>query len=183
MCPIVNQPNFALLFCSYVDPVDQVVLRVNPFKLLPSYNATIDFDARDRALDVLVPLLELDSPKMAIRLGRKSYTGSDGDQNIRIGLYDALYPILTSNIGRSDASVLAAQLLRELARAGEENKEGLLYMQGRLVELASRDARVSQLVWNDLYPIPTEDEEDNNDDDVAALSGNHDGRSNNFAEN
>ena len=125
------------------------------------YNATIDFESRDRALDVLVPLLELDSPRMAARLGGK--TAPDGQRSIRIGLFDSVYPILTTNIGRSDASVLATQLLRELSRAADDSKEGFLYIQGRLVELASRDARVSQLVWSDLYPIPPESLESNDD--------------------
>jgi hypothetical protein len=122
-------------------------------KLLMGYNATVDADARDRALDVLVPLLELDSPRMAARLG----TDSSG---IRTRLYDALVPILTTNVGRNEASVLATQLIRELAQASDENKLGLQYVQSRLVELACRDARVSQLVWNDLYPVPTDDGDD-----------------------
>lgn len=123
-----------------------MVARVSTLKLQLGYNATIDFDTRDRALDVLVPLLELDSPRMAARLGREA-------SGVRVILYDALVPILTTNVGRSEASVLATQLFRELAQAADENKLGLQYVQGRLIELASRDARVSQLVWNDLYPI------------------------------
>lgn len=120
--------------------------RVTTYKLLIDYNATVDADARDRALDVLVPLLELDSPRMAARLGREA-------AGIRTRLYAALVPILTTNVGRNEASALAAQLFRELAQAADENKLGLQYVQSRLVELASRDARVSQLVWNDLYPV------------------------------
>lgn len=136
-------------------------LRVNTGNLMLGYNSSIDWEARDRALDVLVPLLELDSPRMASRLG--GMKGTDGNRRTRIELFDSLYPILTTNIGRSDASVLATQLLRELSRAGEDNRAGFLCIQGGLVELASRDARVSQLVWNDLYPIPLESLEENDD--------------------
>jgi hypothetical protein len=114
------------------------------------YDATVDTDVRDRVLDVLVPLLELDSPRMAARLGQKT-TGVP-----RKSLYDAVVPILTTTAGRSEASVLAAELLRELAGAHDENDLGLHYIQSRLIELASRDARVSRLVWNDLYPIQAE---------------------------
>jgi hypothetical protein len=162
---------------SYLDPVYQVPLRINTGKSMLSYNSTIDFEARDRALDVLVPLLELDSPRMAIRVGGKM--DADGKRSVRIGLFDSLYPILTTSIGRSDASVLATQLLRELSRAGEENGEGFLYMQGHLVELASRDARVSQLVWNDLYPVPPESLENNDD---MLLDDNLNNRSNGLSE-
>jgi hypothetical protein len=142
-------------------------LRVNAGKLTLGYNASIDWEARDRALDVLVPLLELDSPRMALRLGGREDT--DGKRSIRIELFDSLYPILTTNIGRSDASVLATQLFRELSRAGDDNWEGFLYIQGCLVELASRDARVSQLVWNDLYPVPPESVEES---ESMVLDGN-----------
>jgi hypothetical protein len=158
---------------SYVDPVYQTSLRVNATNLMLGYNSSIDWEARDRALDVLVPLLELDSPRMASRLGGRE--GIDEKRRIRIALFDSLYPILTTNIGRSDASVLATQLLRELSRAGEDNREGFLSMQGCLVELASREARVSQLVWNDLYPVPPEPLEENDpmllDDNIGLNAG------------
>jgi hypothetical protein len=68
-------------------------------------------------------------------------------------MYDAILPILTTTVGRNEASMLASQLLREICRS-EDNRLGLLYVQQRLVELASRDARVSQLVWNHLYSVP-----------------------------
>ena len=45
---------------NYEDPTITIVTRVNMFKLMTGYDATIDADVRDRALDVLVPLLELD---------------------------------------------------------------------------------------------------------------------------
>ena len=107
---------------------------------------------------------------MAARVGRKSMQqGIASSGSIRVELYDALIPILTTNVGRSDSSMLAVQLLRELAKAFDDNKAGFLYVKGRLIEIASRDARVSQLVWTDLYPIAFDDdeEEDINDADEA----------------
>jgi hypothetical protein len=154
----------------YVDPVHNIVTRVTTLKLLVGYDATVDTDVRDRALDVLVPLLELDSPRMAARLGFDPVTG-----RVRTRLLDALVPILTTAAGRNEASMLASQLFRELSKA-EENKQGLQYVQERLVELASRDARVSQLVWNHLYVTPiVEDESDDADDSNGDNEDNENG--------
>lgn len=96
-----------------------------------------------------MPLLELDSPALARRLGNDLGIGRNRTRN---RLYDALLPILTTQVGRNEAPLLATQLLRELAKA-EENKIGLLYLQGRLVALASHDQRVAHLVFNHLYTI------------------------------
>jgi hypothetical protein len=112
-----------------------------------SYDATVDADVRDRALDILVPLLELDTPRMAARLGRDV----NRSNQIQRRLFDMILPILTTTVGKTnEASLLASQVLRELSRA-PENRLGLEYVQARLVELASRDARVAHLVWNHLY--------------------------------
>lgn len=144
----------------YVDPVHIIVTRVTTLKLIMGYDATVDTDVRDRALELLVPLSELDSPRVAVRLGIDSDTGRS-----RTRLLDALVPILTTAVGRNEASMLASQLFRELSKA-EENKQGLIYVQERLVELASRDARVSQLVWNHLY-VTSIVEESSSDEEGA----------------
>ena len=165
----------------YIDPVHNIVTRVTTLKLLMSYDATVDTDVRgmstctapidfekschytvsftfdpllainvsDRTLDILVPLLELDSPALARRLGRDEDKGTNRTRN---RLYDTLLPILTTQVGRNEAPLLATQLLRELAKA-EENKMGFLYLQERLVALASQDQRVAHLVFNHLYTI------------------------------
>jgi hypothetical protein len=160
----------------YLDPVTNVVTRVTTLRLLMGYDATIDTDMRDRALELLVPLMELDSPRMAVRLGTErtstkkassssSAKASDGQKQAgavnnesfnnfkpRMRLLDAIVPILKSSAGRNEASLLASQLLRELSKA-KENRVGLLTIQERLVELASNDnQRVSSVVWNHLYP-------------------------------
>jgi hypothetical protein len=127
----------------YVDPVHNVVTRVNPLKLLMGYEATVDTEVRDRVLDILVPLVELDAPRMAIRLGHD--TGA-----IRVRLFDALVPAVTTTVGRNDASLLATQLLRELSKT-DANRVAFQYIQSRLVTLASKDTRVAHLVWNHLY--------------------------------
>lgn len=129
----------------YIDPVYNIVTRVTTLKLLMGYDATVDTDLRDRALDVLVPLMELDSPRMASRLGKS--------QN---RLYDAIFPILSSKVGRNEAPLLATQLFRELSKA-TENKIGCLYLQERILALASKDARVAQLAFNHLQALWEED--------------------------
>ncbi|KAG7346047.1 hypothetical protein IV203_005115 [Nitzschia inconspicua] len=129
----------------YTDPIVNIVTRVTPLKLLGGYDSTVDTDIRDRSLDVLVPLLELDSPNMAKRLGTKP---SNGLVNNRI--FDSVVPILATKSGRNEAPLLAIQLLKELAKA-EENKNGLLYVQERVIAIASKDPRVAHLALNHLY--------------------------------
>ena len=141
----------------YVDPVHNIVTRVNPMKLLLGYDATVDTDVRDRALDLLVPLLELDSPGLARRLGSATSFSSDDQQKQRLGygrphirLFDALLCAVVSRAGRNEAPVLASALLRELAKA-PENRSSLLYIQNRMIKLASQNPRLAHLAMNDLY--------------------------------
>jgi hypothetical protein len=131
----------------YVDPVHNIVTRVTTLKLVMGYDATVDTDVRDRALDVLVPLLELDSPRLAQRLGVKSTNGRP-----QFRLFDNLMPILTTQVGRNEAPLLATQLLRELTKA-KENRVGLEYLQNRIVGLARKDARMAHLAMNHLYVL------------------------------
>jgi hypothetical protein len=134
----------------YVDPVRNIVTRVTTLKLLMGYDANVDTDVRDRALDVLVPLLELDSPAMAKRLGTQEEDDNHKKGRMRNRLFDALCPILTTQAGRNEAPLLATQLLRELAKA-PENRIGLMYLQQRIATLASKDQRVAHLALNHLY--------------------------------
>jgi hypothetical protein len=131
----------------YVDPVHNIVTRVTTLKLVMGYDATVDTDIRDRALDVLVPLLELDSPRLAQRLGVKSTNGRP-----QFRLFDNLVPILTTQVGRNEAPLLATQLLRELTKA-KENRVGLEYLQNRIVKLARKDSRIAHLALNHLYVL------------------------------
>ena len=124
----------------------------------PGYDPNVDFELRDHALDVLVPLMELDSPRLAMKLGR------------RRDIYQAVIPILTSRVGKSEATLTATHLLRELSKA-PENSMALEQCQERLVELASRDARVAHLVWNHIY-VKTSENEDN---EAAAAATGSDG--------
>jgi hypothetical protein len=129
----------------YIDPVHNIVTRVTTLKLLVSYDAQVDTDLRDRALDVLVPLLELDSPNLAKRIGTKE----NGAPHNR--LYDAIFPILATQVGRNEAPLLASQLLQEISKANE-NEQGCLYLQRQILSLASKDSRVAHLAFNYLIP-------------------------------
>jgi hypothetical protein len=140
----------------YVDPTKTLVLKPSNKSVSyqqGGYDASIDTDLRDRALEVLVPLMELDSPRVAARIGKCCHSRP---------LLDAILPILTTTVGKNEASMVASQFLREFSKASE-NEMALVTIQERLVELASRDARIAQLVWNHLYVQPelesSEDEE------------------------
>lgn len=129
----------------YIDPMVTIVTRVNPLKLTVGYDGSIDTDVRDRTLEVLVPLLELDSPGIAKRLGTKPDTGLPNNR-----VFDAIFPILSTQSGRNEAPLLATQLLRELSKA-KENRLGFLYLQERIIALASKEPRVAHLAFNHLY--------------------------------
>ena len=137
----------------YVDPTQCVVSRVLPSKLMPGYDAMVDTELRDKTLDILVPLLELDSPRMARRLGYDSEK-----KRPRFKVFDLLISAVNAKSGRQDTPVVASTLLREMSRA-PENKTGLLYIESRILGIAGRDSRVAQVCWKYLYPSEVENDE------------------------
>ena len=136
----------------YNDPVKNIVTRVTAYKLLMGYDATVDTDIRDRTLDILVPLLELDSPRLAARLGCGDPERRSGCP-VRTRLWDSLIPILTSNVGRNEAPHLATQVFKELTKA-PENKVAILYVKERLLKLACKNERVAHTVCHFLHLMP-----------------------------
>jgi len=129
----------------YVDPTICTVTRVNTLRLLLGYDATVDTDVRDRALDVLVPLMELDSPHMADRLL------ADKKQRVRNRLFDALIPILTTRAGRTEAPNLAVSMLKELSK-GKLTRLASIYTRERLVALAASEPKIAHLALNFYMP-------------------------------
>ena len=130
----------------YINPISNIVTRVNPLKLQAGYDGSVDTDVRDRTLEVFVPLLQLDSPSgLAKELGTNSSTGLPNNR-----VFDSIFPILSTQTGRNEAPLLAIQLLRELSKA-KENRLGCLYLQERIVALASNEPRVAHLAFNHLY--------------------------------
>ena len=124
----------------YVNPIHNIVSRVPTLKLLMSYDATVDTDLRDRSLDVLVPLLDLDLITMAGRLGANK------------SIWCTIVPAMTTKVGRNEAPTLASQLLKKLC-ANKANNNGMLFIQSKILELASKDARIAQIAVGHLYPI------------------------------
>mmetsp|Transcript_13285 Transcript_13285/g.20235 ORF Transcript_13285/g.20235 Transcript_13285/m.20235 type:complete len:438 (-) Transcript_13285:1468-2781(-) len=117
----------------YINPVTNIVSRVSTLKLFMGYDATVDTDLRDRALESLQQLLEL---------------GISVPSSPR--LYNALLPCLTTKVGRNDAPALACGIYKSLGKS-EIHQEGLLYVQERMLELASKDSRVAQVALGYLY--------------------------------
>jgi len=131
----------------YMDPLHHVVSRVSTLKLMVGYDATVDPDVRDRALDVLA-------------LYAAEYM-NDVDKWLHktqglMPLCHRILPILTTKVGRNDASALAIQLLQHLAPQQDPKfQEGFLAMQDSLVFMSSRgDASAVAKLLNDLYPSP-----------------------------
>ena len=122
----------------YLNPLTNVVSRVSTLKLMMGYDATIDSEVRDRALDFLVMLAGLDEkvPQKLVKTGTQ--------------LFDALLPILKSKTGRNDAPALAVSLLKIMARFQDTN-DGFLYVQERILTLASTDNQVAELALGHLY--------------------------------
>ena len=117
----------------YVNPICNLVSRVSTLKLFMGYDATVDTELRDRALEVLQSLLTL-----GLTLPAKPR------------LYNSRIPCLSTKVGRNDAQVLANGIFKALGKI-EEHRDGLLYVQGRLLELASTDARIAQMALSHLY--------------------------------
>lgn len=117
----------------YVNPICNLVSRVSTLKLFMGYDATIDTELRDRALEVLQPLL-------AVGLSLPATPR----------LYNALVPCLTTKVGRNDAQVLANGIFKALGKI-KEHRDGLHYVQGRLLVMASKDARIAQMALNHLF--------------------------------
>mmetsp|Transcript_15603 Transcript_15603/g.22992 ORF Transcript_15603/g.22992 Transcript_15603/m.22992 type:complete len:440 (+) Transcript_15603:101-1420(+) len=117
----------------YINPITNIVSRVSTLKLFMGYDATVDTDLRDRALESLQQLLEL---------------GLSLPSSPR--LYNALLPCLTTKVGRNDAQTLACGIYKSLGKS-EIHQEGLLYVQERMLELASKDSRVAQVALGHLY--------------------------------
>ena len=148
----------------YNDPVRNIVTRVTPYRLTGGYDANVDTDIRDRTLDILVPLLELDSPRLAVRLGLQTETN---DALVRTALWDALVPILTTSAGRNEAPHLATQVFQELAKA-PENRPGALYVQERLLALACKNDRVAHTVGFLLFMLPAVEEEEESSEEQGS---------------
>jgi len=123
----------------YIDPITNIVTRVNTLKLTGGYDSMVDSDVRDRSLECIEKLSGL-STDMKKRLGEDELFPS---------IYDHLVPILSTQVGRNDAPQLAGKVLVNLALV-PENRQGMMYIQGRLLELASSSSSVGYFAYNNI---------------------------------
>jgi len=145
----------------YTDPISNTVVRVMALKFM-RYDATIDTDVRDRACEVLASLTELsDHSKVALGMSQyKSHmeneqegasvaeTASSRRMNVR--LYDSLMSMLASSSNKGDSGEVAMRLLSNLA-AVPQNRTGMLYMERKLLSLASKDANISRIACSGIF--------------------------------
>jgi len=128
----------------YIDPMINVVSRVSAMKLLGGYDSAVDYELRDRAIEILVRVTALNADlkrrvgrRVAImqtdRFGLNKAITSD-QPNVK--LYDAVIPALTTKVGRDQTPLLAAKLLRSLAEV-PENSSGILYAERKIIRALS----------------------------------------------
>ncbi len=125
----------------YLDPVINMVTRVNPMKVLGTYDTIVDPDPRDRSLDFLVKLTALNDD-LKVRVGKKIMAKKTAKYGIFVAeprnqpntkLYDSIIPVLTTKVGRDQAPLLAAKLLQNLASV-PQNLYGIMYLQRKITK-------------------------------------------------
>jgi hypothetical protein len=144
----------------YVDPVFNSVPRVSTMKLLGGYDVSVDYEIRDRSIEILQKVTDL-SDDLKRRFGRRMIvTPSDEFElcsvkitdQLNTRLYDSLIPALTSKVGRDHTPNFAAYLLANLASI-DDNLSGLLYAERRILRAAtslSPESAVSKILFNNV---------------------------------
>ena len=148
----------------YLDPVINMVTRVNPVKLLGSYDSLIDHEVRDRAIEILTKLTALNND-LKVRVGKKIMMKQTEHYGIFVAtsinqpntkLYDAIISALTTKVGRDQTPLLTAKLLQNLASV-PENRHGILYVQRKITKALmlpfssiSRNEMIQQILLNDV---------------------------------
>ena len=142
----------------YVCPLINMVTRVSALKLLGEYDSAVDYELRDRSLELLVKLTGLNND-LKVRVGRKIVTATTENLGINIvksvggtnpRLYEALVPALLTKVGRDATPQLAATLLSNLAMV-PENQTGLLYAQRKILRAAGNaDPNLAKILHNSV---------------------------------
>ena len=145
----------------YTDPISNTVVRVMALKFM-RYDATIDTDVRDRACEVLASLTELsDHSKVALGMSHyKSHIENEQEgtsvaegtssRRMNVRLYDSLMSMIASSSTRGDGGEMAMRLLSNLA-AVPQNRTGILYVERKLLSLASKDANISRFACSGIF--------------------------------
>ena len=142
----------------YVDPIINSVSRVSAMKLLGGYDISVDYEVRDRSLEILQKLTEM-SVDLKRRTGRKIVISQTECYNVDVAkptnklctrLYDAILPALTTRVGREQSSQLAAKLLSNLASI-EENLGGIKYAERKILKAASSTSpEIAKILFNEV---------------------------------
>ena len=145
----------------YVDPVINMVTRVTSMKLLGGYDSAVDWELRDRSIELLEKLTSL-STDLKQRVGRKILSTPSDEYGISVAkatdiantkLYDSIIPALTTKVGREQTPLLTAKFLRNLSSV-PENSCGVMYLHRKLLKAVTTNAiqneEVSDIIFNDV---------------------------------
>ncbi len=124
----------------YVDPLMNSVSRVSGMKLLGGYDIAVDYEIRDRSVEILQKLTDM-SDDLKRKVGVKYVLTQTDNFEINIvkktkqlntRLYDAILPALTTRVGRDHTPQFAVKLLSNLASV-DENLMGIMYAERKLL--------------------------------------------------
>jgi len=142
----------------YVDPVQNSVSRVSAMKLLGGYDIAVDYELRDRSMEILQKLTDL-SDDLKRRAGRKIILSQAEAFDVNVAkttsqpntrLYDAILPALTTKVGRDATPHFAAKLLSNLASV-EENHVGIMYGERKILKATTTsNVEISAILFNEV---------------------------------
>ena len=124
----------------YMDPIINSVSRVSAMKLLGGYDIAVDYEVRDRSVEILYKLTSMNDD-LKRRVGRRIVITQTDSYNVNVAtvtnqpntrLYDAIVPALTTKVGRDLTAQYAAKFLANLADV-EENRPGILYIEKKIL--------------------------------------------------
>jgi len=149
-----------------MNPMRNMVTRVSALKLMAGYDNTVDYELRDRSLELLVKLAALSSD-LKRRIGQRMTVcqssdcfgvdeavidelvleGKEGESSSSSSssssstmpntrFYDAILPALTTKVGRDHTPQLAAKLLADMATI-PDNRVGIMYIQRKVLRAAA----------------------------------------------
>ena len=126
----------------YIDPLNNLVSRVTSLKLASGYDATIDYDVRDRSLELLELFTSL-SPQLKQGILQQNSPK----------IYNYILPICSSKVGRGDISQIAIRLLANLALVSSQDIDPslLMYVESKIVMLSSSDPHIANIACNSVF--------------------------------
>lgn len=142
----------------YIDPIINSVSRVSSMRLLGGYDMSVDYEVRDRSVELLQKITEL-SDDLKRRAGRKIVITQSDSFSVDVAkttnvpstrFYDAIVPMLTTKTGREHTPLFAAKLLAQLASV-EENRKGIMYVERKIIHATTTAQKeVTQILVKDV---------------------------------